>query len=749
MSSDEAPRKKGILSRFPALKRLAYRIRRRQIPVMQQPAVTDCGAVSLAMIMAFHGKDVELREIREVVGVDRGGSDALALIKGGEHYGMRGRGLKIDSLADLEFLPQGSILHWEFNHWVVFDRMGEGGVHLIDPALGRRFVPMEKLGRSFTGVVLTFEPTDAFQPEKGQKKRFWQYARSILSGSGLFPRILVTSLLIQIFGLVLPFITGMLVDTVVPREDYNLLLMITVGSAGLVVFQFMTSYLRSHLLLAFQTQLDTKMTLDFLEHLVNLPFSFFQQRSAGDLMMRLGSNSTIREILMSGMLSGVLDLSMVSIYLVLLFVTSFKIGLLVLGLGALQVVIFLASRARVRDLMSQTLSEEAESQNYQVQLLAGIETLKSCGAERQAVTHWSNLYVNLLNVHLERGRLDALVGALAGSLQLASPVIILSLGGYLVLAGELSLGIMLALNALAAGFLGPLASVMGTAFQFQTLGSYFDRINDVFDTPREQDTEDVVPADRLHGSIQVERVDFRYGPTTQLVIRDVSVNIERGQFVALVGASGSGKSTLAKLLLGLYQPTGGRICYDGADLAKLEVRSVRRQVGIVLQSPYLFGSTVRENIAMADPTIPFIEIVRAAKLAHVHDEILEMPMGYDTELAEGGATISGGQCQRLAMARALVQRPAVLLLDEATSDLDAVNEKLIQDELANLRCTRIVIAHRLSTVVDADLILVMDDGQIAEIGTHEELLAKGGIYELLVSAQMKSDQAWLDSQTEA
>ncbi|MFH1130384.1 MAG: peptidase domain-containing ABC transporter [Pseudomonadota bacterium] len=738
----EDRQRQNIVERFPALRNLAFGKSRRQVPVIQQPAATDCGAVCLAMVLGYYGKHIKLDEIRKIVGVDRGGVDALSIIKGAQHYGLRGRGIKIEDLKDLKYLSKGAILHWEFMHWVVFERLGRDGVHVIDPAVGRRFVPMEHMGRSFTGVALTFEPTDTFEPGGTGQKRVWKYLKQMVGKSGLFSRIVVMSLLIQFFALVVPFVTGILVDKVVPRGDYDLLLVLGLGAGILVTFHFLTSFLRAHVLLAFQTQLDTKMTLEFLEHLINLPYSFFQERSAGDLMMRLNSNTRIREILTSGALSGVLDGSLVTLYLILIFVTSFKIGLLVLGLGTLRVFVFLVARRRVRDLMSQTLSESAKSQNYQVQLLAGIETLKACGSEHRAVHHWSNLYVNVLNVHLTRGRLNAFLHSFGSALQLASPVVILAVGGIQVLEGELSLGTMLALNALAVGFLGPLSSLIETAFEFQTVGSYFDRINDVFDTPREQEAGEVTEADRLRGDVTLERVSFRYGPTEPLVVKDISYEIHKGEFVALVGPSGSGKSTLAKLLVGLYQPTSGRVLYDGNELAKLEMRSVRRQVGIVAQDPYIFGATIRENIAMADPTIPFVRIVQAAKLAHIHDEIVAMPLGYDTIVSDAGASISGGQRQRVALARALVQEPAILLLDEATSALDAINEKKIQEELAALRATRIVIAHRFSTVVDADKILVMDRGRIVEQGTHEALLEKGGKYKELVAAQMESDRAW-------
>jgi ABC-type bacteriocin/lantibiotic exporter with double-glycine peptidase domain len=298
---------------------------------------------------------------------------------------------------------------------------------------------------------------------------------------------------------------------------------------------------------------------------------------------------------------------------------------------------------------------------------------------------------------------------------------------------------MLGLNAVAAGFLGPLANLVTTAQQLQLLGSYLERIDDVMRTPPEQDRSKVRLAPVLKGRITLEHVSFRYGPAAPLVVSDVSVDITPGQFVAIVGRSGSGKSTLARLLVGLYAPTSGRILYDGMDLAELEVRSLRRQMGIVPQQPFLFGSSIRQNIAIADPSLSLEAVTDAARLAAIHDDVLAMPMGYETLLLDGGASLSGGQRQRVALARALVHKPAVLLLDEATSALDALTEAQVHGSIARLHSTRIVIAHRLSTVVNADMILVMQDGQLVEQGTHTLLLARGGPYATLVGAQVKTE----------
>jgi ATP-binding cassette subfamily B protein len=711
---------------------------RRRVPWVQQMAVTDCGAASLAMVLAYHGKQVPLDELRQMTSTDRDGVDALAVTRAAQRYGLSARGVVAD-LDDLEHLPPATILHWDFTHFVVFERLRRNGVQVVDPSLGRRRLSMEAFGRSYTGVAITFEPGEDFQPSTLRTRGTWRYLRPLLGQSRRLTRVLVGSVLLRLLALALPLLTGLLVNEIVPRNDRHLLLVTGVAMGAVVGYFFLATLLRSHLLLQLRTHLDVKLTTAFVEHLVDLPYAFFMGRSAGDLMMRLQSNTVVREFLTTGTISALIDGSLASLYLILLFALSPPLAALVLGLGLLQVLVLLLARRRNQHLMSETLEVQAKSQSYTFELLAGIETLKAAGAERRAAAHWERLFIDQINVALHRGRLDASVDAVTGTLQLGSPLAILVYGGFQVLDGRLSLGTMLAVAALAAGFLEPLATLIAAGLKLQLLRSYMERINDVLDAPREQEGQTVAIAHRLTGRVRAEGVSFAYGgPLAPQVVKDVSLEVRPGQLVGIVGRSGSGKSTLACLLLGLYPPTSGRILFDGRDLAELDLRSLRGQIGIVTQRPYLFGGTIRQNIALSDPEMPFEMVVDAAQRACIHDEIVAMPMGYDTPLIDGGVSLSGGQQQRIALGRALAHRPTILLLDEATSDLDSVNERMAQHNISALGCTRIVIAHRLSTIVDADLILVMEDGRIVQRGTHAELMALPGPYREQVVAQLGS-----------
>lgn len=726
-----------IMDRFPALRKLEPG-RAGQIPFIEQLSATECGVACLAMVLAYYGKHVPLSGIRDAIGANRDGVDALSLLKAARSYGFEGRGVKVepDSLC---YLEKGTILHWEFSHFVVFDRLRKDGVEVVDPALGRRVIPTKQFGRSFTGVAVTLKPGHGFVRVADMARPLWSYAKHLIGQSKLVWRILSISLFLQLVATAAPILTGMLLDRAIPHGDDHLLSVLGLGVIAVLLFQGLASLVRSHLLLALRTQLDAQMTLGFLGHLVSLPFAFFQQRTQGDLLMRLNSNSIIREMLTSTTLSGLLDGALASLYIVALGIISPVIGVLVLLLGLLQAGVLLLSYRRNRELMSQDLQSESKAQAYLVQMLAGIETLKASGNEDRAVQHWSNLFVDHLNVSVARGRLSALVDSLMSALRQTSSLFLLWFGALQVLKGNLTLGTLLALNVLASGFFGPVSTLISSLLQLQLLRSYVERIDDVLKAPPEQDRGRLYRSDRLSGTIELDKVSFRYGPRAATAVQNVSVKIASGQKVAIVGQSGAGKSTVAKLMLGLYKPSSGRVVYDGIDLAELDLRSARQQFGIVTQRPELFCATIRENIALKDPGIPTSEITQAAQLACIHSDISSLPMGYETFLTDSAGSLSGGQRQRLALARALVGRPAVVLLDEATSELDTITEARVHQNLAALRCTRIVIAHRLSTVRDADLILVLADGAIVEQGSHNELLTKHGHYWELVQAQMETE----------
>lgn len=717
---------------------------------IQQMEASDCGPACLAMVLDHFGKSMPLHDVRRTVGsTSRDGATAFDLQQAAERLGLHCRAVWLRDTHDLQYVQPAAILHVlrredaERLHFVVLRKVTSRWIHIADPDGGPRKLRPDEFSRIFAGTVLEFTPADSFVSAKRRPSGLGRYLRAIVRDARVLRRVLITSLFIQVFGLALPLLTSLVIDRVVPRGDGDLLTVLGMGLAAIVGMNLLTTFLRAHLLLHLRTRLDAQLTIDFVQHLMRLPFSFFFTRSIGDLVMRLGSNATVREMLTSSVLAAFLDGTMVLLYFTLLFAISPPIGWLVVALAVMQIGLLLAFYRPFQELITVELARQARSQGYAVEMLNGIETLKSAGAESQSVERWTNHYIDVLNTSVDRGRLNARFQALLGAVQMGSPLVVLWVGAWLVVQQQagMTLGTLFAVSAIAAGLLLPLSNVVNSTLQLNAVRSYLERIQDVLEAQPEQDPADVRPAPQLKGAITLVDVSFRYGPPHQAwALRGINLDIAPGEHVAVVGRSGSGKSTLARLLAGLHRPTTGQITFDNHDLAHFELSSLRRQLGLVPQVPYLFEDTVRNNITLADPRVPENAVVRAARLAQIHADIEALPATYDSLISEGGASLSGGQRQRIALARALVHAPPVLILDEATSDLDTVSESAIQQALDELPCTVIIIAHRLSTIARSNRIVVLRNGELHEQGPPSELLATGGEFAALVAAQTPPGQ---------
>jgi ABC-type bacteriocin/lantibiotic exporter with double-glycine peptidase domain len=581
--------------------------------------------------------------------------------------------------------------------------------------------------------------------QRPEQMSLWTYLLSFFRVPGFIAQILGASLFVQILGLALPLLTSFFVSQVIPERLQNIMPLLGWGITLIVLAQMATTLLRAWLLIYLQARIDMQMMLGFFEHLLTLSYRFFQQHSSGDLLARLNSNIVIRDTLTSQMLSTLLDGSTVIVYLLILLKCSAVIALCALAIGIMQVVLLFASARLIHTLTRRDLAAQGKAQGYMTEALMGIATLKAAGAEQRAFQRWSNLFFEHVNVSVRRDTLAASMDTLLSGLRTLAPLLLLWVGSWQVLDGTMSLGTMLALSSLAAAFLSPLSSLASSGQRFQQVRAHFERIIDVVEAEPEQQPQQVQQPPRLSGGVELEGVSFRYSPDTPLVLHDITLRIEPGQKVALVGRTGSGKSTLGKLLLGLHLPTTGEIRYDGLPLSTLNYQAVRKQFGVVLQESALFSGSVRENIALNNPDMELDQVVQAAVAAAIHADIMQMPLGYETLVAESGSALSGGQRQRLAVARALATRPSLLLFDEATSHLDVMTEQVVDRNLNALEGTRIVIAHRLSTIQNADLILVLDGGTIVERGTHDELLGRGGYYTRLVQSQSLRTDAWSHS----
>jgi ATP-binding cassette subfamily B protein len=721
-----------------ARSRRKRRKKRRRVPEMRQMTAVECGAACIAMILNYYGYAASITEVLDRCGVGRDGLTALEIVKSTRLYGLRVRAVSLD-LEDFRFVTLPAIVHWEFNHFLIVERWSRKRIEIVDPALGRRTLTHAEFDEGFTGVAIMLEPGAQFEQRAPQKSLTpWSYMRSFLRMRAIIFQILGTSLLLQLLGLAAPFLTEVLIDRILPDKDTNLLIMLALGMLILILMQGVTAFLRSSLLIYLQTRIDTNMMLNFFEHMLSLPYRFFQLRLSGDLLARMNSNLAIRDLLTNQLISSLLDGGTVVTYFIILLFLSKLVAGIALGIGIVQAALLLLTSSSIRRLTQRDLEAQGKTQGYMNEVLSGIATIKAAGAEHRAFNRWENLFFNEMNVSLRLSYLSSVVGTFFGILNVLSPLLLLWIGSLQVIAGNMSIGTMLAVNTLAIQFLVPLGALATTGQELQVVRAHFSRLADVISTQPEQDVVQAQVPHLLRGQVELKHVSFQYDLNAPLILRDINVKMYPGQKIALVGRTGSGKSTLGKLLVGLIIPTTGAILFDGTPLEQLNYQEVRSQFGSVLQESFVFSGSIKENIALNNPTMNMERVIEAAQIAAIADDIDKMPMGYDTLVSEGGSAFSGGQRQRLSLARALANHPALLLLDEATSSLDVVTERSVEQNLKRLPCTQIIIAHRLSTIRNADVILVLDHGTIVEQGTHEQLLRRNGFYAQLIQIQLQS-----------
>ncbi len=690
------------------------------------------------MVLGAFGRKTRLEECRTTCEAGRDGVSAQTIVAAARGLGLRTKALSLEAknFSDAAF---PCIVHWNLNHFVVVERWRLGGVDIVDPAWGRRRIALAEFEAAFSGIALFFEPGPEFEARsKPGPNLTLTCVKRILRTPGtraMLAQILGASLVLQAFGFALPLLTKLVVDRVVPLRAPGVLNVVGAGALAIAIMTASIGYFRAALLIRLEASLDSHLMTGFFEHLLSLPYRFFQQRSSGDLMMRLGSNAAIREALAGSTTSAVIDGTLVVVFLAVLAHIAPPFALAVLMIATVEGTILAATNRRLQALVDSDLASQSGSQACLIESLMGISTLKASGAEESTFGRWSGLLAKQLRASAERSRYVARIDAALTAIRVFSPLLLLWMGAIQVDEGHMSLGTMLAVNALAAAFLQPVGSLVLSAQRLQLAGAHLERIADVMQTKPEQDPSEVHPAPRLSGKIELRNVSFRYDSRSPKVLDNISLTIYPGQKAAIVGRTGSGKSTLAKLLLGLYSPTEGEILYDGVPLPAMNLQAMRSQWGTVLQDSFLFNSSVRENISFHNPQMPVKDLVAAAKAAEIHADIMRMPMGYETRVDEGGRDLSGGQRQRLAIARAVANKPRLLLLDEATSHLDVATEALVDRNLDALSCTRVVIAHRVSTVENADLIVVLDGGVAAEQGSQRELLARDGHYAALIRNQ--------------
>ncbi|MEU3983486.1 NHLP family bacteriocin export ABC transporter peptidase/permease/ATPase subunit [Streptomyces sp. NPDC026672] len=705
--------------------------------VLQMEGV-ECGAACLAMVLLHFGRHVPLEELRVACGVSRDGAKASNIIKAAGEYGLEARGVRTE-LDRIEAGQLPAVLFWEFNHFVVLEgvsrRRGKDVVHLNDPAYGHRSVSAAEFDESFTGIALVLRPGPGFRPGGRPPGRLVGLS-SRLHGSGLLlVWAFVASLLLVVTGVALPAYTRAFVDTALVGHDLSIRVPFFVLMTATIVAAALLTGLRESFLLRLRIVSATLASSRFLQHLLRLPIGFYAQRSAADITNRMQSNDAVALTLANDLSAVAINAVVIVLYAALMWTYSAWLTCLCVAVAAVNILaVRLTAKARA-DGVNRLTADRASFLTTSYSGVQRIETLKATGAEDEHFRRWSGEHAKLVSGQQQVDTPMAMLAVVVPTLAALNSTLILLLGGLQAAAGHISVGLLLAFQALVTAFTAPIGQLTNVAGRVQDFAVQLTRLRDVENFPAVERRPVADPKRsprRLTGHLIFSEVTFGYSPLAPPLLRALSFSVGPGEQVALVGGSGSGKSTVTRLLSGLYEPWTGDITIDGTPRHEIDDLVFGSSVAFVDQDIFLFEGTVRDNLTLWDPSVPDDDVVAALKDAHAYDLVSARPGGIHSKVEEGGRNFSGGQRQRLEIARALVRNPALLVLDEATSALDAEVEGRITDSLRRRGCAIVVVAHRLSTIRDSDQIIVLEKGQMVESGEHEELISAAGRYSQLI-----------------
>ncbi|MDX1604716.1 MAG: peptidase domain-containing ABC transporter [Candidatus Competibacterales bacterium] len=712
----------------------------KRFPLVEQAEEMDCGAACLAMICQYHGVAMTLGKLREMANVTTEGATLDSLARTGESLGFTTRGVQCTYQMLLGFeLP--FIAHWEGFHYVVVYGLSRQQVWVADPGLGFRKLSREEFEKGWTGTALLFTAGNELVQTSVARSPWVRFVRLLRPHKKVIGHLFLATLIIQLLGIAPPVIIQNILDRVLVQQSIQLLNVLIVGFILVQLFAQLTTLMRTWLSNYLVRNLDFAMMSQFFRHTLALPLAFFTKRRTGDIFARFQENQTIRRFLTESTISTLLNLLMVFIYFVVLFLYSPYLSSLLILLMIPMLLLVLIITPRIKQYARRDFEASTDAEALLMETLNGAETIKAMGIERAMRLKWEKRYARALQVQYQASQFEGGVRVASQLLTAITTAVILWVGASLVLSQQLTIGQLIAFNMLMGSVMGPLMGLIGMWDELHEAGVAMERLGDVLDLEPEQQPEEQasrIALPGLQGDIRLEGVYFRYGePGTPYVLENINLEIRAGETVALVGHSGSGKTTLAKLLVGFYPPTEGRILIDGYDLAQVDKEYYRPQIGYVMQTNLLFSGTVAENIALGDNNPDRRRLVEAAKLADAHGFINNLTLGYEQIIGERGVGLSGGQNQRICIARALYRDPRLVILDEATSSLDAQSEANILRNLGQVLegRTALVIAHRLSTIMSADKILVLYQGRVVEEGDHQSLLERQGMYYQLIQKQ--------------
>lgn len=708
--------------------------KRVKTPTIYQMEATECGAASLSMVFGYYGKFLPLEQMRIETGVSRDGCNAKNILRAARKFGLEAKGYK-KSLESLLECPGPCIIHWNFNHFVVWEGVEGKYAYINDPAMGRRKLTIEEVDDCYTGITLVFSVTDEFEKSK-RKRTLFSFIKKRLKGQmAPIVALFAIGLCMVVPGMVVPIFSQFFIDEILlgTHDDWMSVFLAVMGFT--ILFKQGLTYWRGMLLEKFQNKMALMSAHEFLSHMFRLPMSFFDQRYSGDLSQRVENNNSVSEFLAGDLAETVLNIFVAAFYLIVLLIYSPVLTIIGIVNVVFNIVVVKLSSDSISNL---TMKYQQDQGKLTGNLFAGLNitsTLKASGAENEYVSRIQGNYAKTILLEQDLGKRQEIINAIPSAANEITSVLVLLFGGLLVINGQLTAGMLVAYTSLLDSFTDPVNSLVSFVQKIQTLKSDMSRVEDIMNYEQDgkfKDTETVPMSLKLQGNVELDNIAYGYSILEKPLVENFSFNLESGKSIAFVGASGCGKSTVSKIVSGLYQPWEGEVRMDGVPLDKIPAEIITSSVSTVSQEITLFSGTIKENLTMWNKSVMDVDLVRAAKDACIHDVITSKPGAYDYKLSEGGTNMSGGQRQRLEIARALVTNPTILIMDEATSALDPVIEKEIMDNIKRRGCTCVIVAHRLSAIRDCDEIIVMDRGKIVQRGTHEELSQVEGHYQRLI-----------------
>lgn len=712
-----------------------FRVRR--VPIVRQITQTECGLCCCVMLLRYYGSKESIFDLHRYMDVGRDGLSIYQLKNLLDERGLHVKIYSTDDIEKLKLLDLPFICYWNKQHFVVVTKIHKNQVYINDPAEGNKIIDIKEFEECFSQYFIVAKPKEDFTPLKKSTYNPWKKIfRYITEKKLLLVQIFACLLIVYGITLYLPNIIQRIVDEAMQEsrvtylnEYIKILFLCLLGySFGIIIENLRIITMNVHL--------SIKLEANTYKRLMHLPYKFFETRSSGDLLFRVQCTSRIKEMIVSQLFGTIINLGTLLVVIIYMIKKSVILTTLVLCIFSISVLLFLLIQPVMSQAINGEVIEQTKSQTAQIESLYAIITIKMAAMEDIICNNWQTIFERVIKMFKRRTFITNIYNALLSMLQVFAPIVVICFGIVQYYKGNMSLGEVIAFESMANTFFSTGMSIVAVIPQIATGAQYLDRISEIWRYEIEEESTDVLEC-AIQGEIELKSVAFSYTSNSPVVCSDISMHIKPGTKIAIVGESGSGKSTLGKILVGLYQPTEGSVLYDGNAFNQYNRKSLCSQMGIVPQDATLFNKTIYENIVLERKDIKFEDVVKATKMACIHDEIMAMPMGYNTLVSEMGVNLSGGQRQRILIARALLTNPKILVMDEATSSLDNINEKHISDYLAERKCTRIIVAHRLSTIIDSDCIYVMQEGKIVEIGKHEELLQLDGTYAKLYKMNSK------------